>query len=99
MLVGIGVIFMCGVYYWVWMQLLPKVRHYSIRSEVIDVDDNGANTHRILRIPNAEVSEWDATHDELGRKLLQRRRIGSGGNVEEQSAGKTDLGVVHGQPQ
>ena len=79
MLTGIGVIVACGLYYYFWMKLLPRLGNYSIRSEVIDVDDNGANTHRILRIPNAEVTEWDAAHDELGQKLRHRRENGGDG--------------------
>ncbi|KAH7033704.1 amino acid permease-domain-containing protein [Microdochium trichocladiopsis] len=78
MLVGMGVIAVCGLYYYVWMKVLPRLGNYSIRSEVVEVDDNGANTHRILRVPNDEVAEWDATHDEQGRELRHRRRAGGG---------------------
>lgn len=65
----------CGGYYYFWMHVLPKWKHYTIRSQVLDIDDNGANTHRLVRVPNAELDEWDATHDELGRL---RRRTGNG---------------------
>jgi hypothetical protein len=67
MIVGIAVIGICGVYYYVWMTVLPRWGNYAIRSQVIDVDDNGANTHHLLRVPHAEVADWDASHDELGR--------------------------------
>lgn len=93
MLVGIGVIALCGLYYYVWMKLLPRLGNYSIRSEVIDVDDNGANTHRILRIPNSEVAEWDDTHDELGQKLRQRR--GTHGDTTD-TANITQLNYPNG---
>jgi hypothetical protein len=69
MIVGIAIMGICGLYYYLWMKLIPQLRGYSIRSQVISVDDNGANTHRLLRVPNDEVAEWDATHDELGRDL------------------------------
>ena len=69
MIVGIAVIGLCGAYYYVWMKVLPRWGNYVIRSQVIDVDDNGANTHRLLRVPNAEGADWDASHDELGRAL------------------------------
>ncbi|KAH7147650.1 hypothetical protein DER46DRAFT_580090 [Fusarium sp. MPI-SDFR-AT-0072] len=59
----------CGIYYYLWMKVLPRWGSYSIRSQVISVDDNGANTHRLLRVPNFEVAQWDATHDDLGRDL------------------------------
>lgn len=88
MLVGIGVIALCGLYYYVWMKLLPRLGNYSIRSEVMDVDDNGANTHRILRIPNSEVAEWDDTHDELGQKLRQRR--GTHGTADTANTAQPD---------
>lgn len=84
MIVGIGIMIICGAYYYVWMKLLPRWGKYSIRSEVISVDENGANTHRLLRVPDAEVGEWDATHDELGRKLRQRRPNVENGVFEKQ---------------
>ncbi|VUC30570.1 unnamed protein product [Clonostachys rosea] len=73
MIVGIGIIVICYIYYYFWMNLLPRWGNYSIRAQVINVDENGANTHRLLRVPNAEVADWDATHDDLGRELRQRR--------------------------
>ena len=69
MIVGIAVIGVCGAYYYVWMDVLPRWGNYTIRSQVVNVDDNGANTHRLLRVPNAEVADWDANHDELGRVI------------------------------
>lgn len=64
----------CGAYYYFWMTLLPKWKNYTIRSQVLDIDgDSGANTHRLVRVPNAELAEWDATHDEQGR--LRRRNV------------------------
>ncbi|KAG9185625.1 hypothetical protein G6011_06956 [Alternaria panax] len=67
MIVGIGIIAICGAYYYVWMKVMPRWGNYAIRSQVVNVDDNGANTHRLLRVPNSELAEWDASHDELGR--------------------------------
>lgn len=75
----------CGVYYYFWMHLLPKWRGYTIRSQVLDIDgDTGANTHRLVRVPNAELAEWDATHDELGRV----RRRTTGGVLSEHNSEK-----------
>lgn len=48
------------------MKLLPRLGNYLIRSKVINVDESGANRHRILRTANSDVAEWDATHGELG---------------------------------
>jgi amino acid transporter len=78
MIVGIVVIAICGAYYYVWMKVLPRWGNYAIRSQVVNVDDNGANSHRLLRVPNAEVADWDASHDELGRELRHRRTGGDG---------------------
>ncbi|KAM0296217.1 hypothetical protein HYE67_008081 [Fusarium culmorum] len=75
MIVGIAILGVCGLYYYVWMKLLPRWGGYKIRSQVISVDDNGANTHRLLKVPNDEVAEWDATHDDLGRDLLTGQRV------------------------
>jgi hypothetical protein len=36
---------------------------------VVNVDDNGADPHRLVRVSNAEVTFWDASHDELGRAI------------------------------
>jgi amino acid transporter len=70
-LVGIAIMIVCGIYYWVWMKVLPRYGKYEMRSEVLDVDDNGANTHRLVKIPLTELEEWDATHDDAGN--LRRR--------------------------
>ncbi|RYO93287.1 hypothetical protein DL762_001236 [Monosporascus cannonballus] len=69
--VGIAVIVLCAVYYVIWMHLLPKWRGYRIRTEVLAVDDNGANTHRLIQVPLSELAAWDRDHDDAGR--LRRR--------------------------
>jgi hypothetical protein len=84
MIVGLGIMAICGIYYWIWMKVLPRWGNYSNRSQVISVDDNGANTHRLLRVPNSEVAEWDGTHDDLGRDLAPQRVIsGRNSNSEK----------------
>ncbi|KAM0330169.1 hypothetical protein ACHAQA_004342 [Verticillium albo-atrum] len=88
MIVGVAIMGICGAYYYFWMTLLPRWGDYSIRSQVVNVDDNGANTHRLLRVPNTEVARWDDSHDELGRELRQRR-TGPGHGSSEQSLDQT----------
>lgn len=83
MIVGIGIMATCGIYYYLWMKVLPGWGNYGIRSQVISVDDNGANTHRLLRVPNSKVSEWDAAHDDLGRDLPPQRLISSNNSSSE----------------
>ncbi|KAJ4183515.1 hypothetical protein NW755_009550 [Fusarium falciforme] len=69
--VGIGILLLCGIYYVFWMYLLPRWGGYVIRSELIEVGTDGANTHRLLKIPKAQIGQWDRDHDEVG-KLRQR---------------------------
>ncbi|KAF7543409.1 hypothetical protein G7Z17_g10764 [Cylindrodendrum hubeiense] len=71
--VGIAIILVCGLYYWVWMYLLPKFGKYAIRTELTDVGDEGAKTHRLVRVPNTNLPQWDEDHDEAGN--LRRRNV------------------------
>jgi hypothetical protein len=75
MIVGIGNMAICILYYYSSMKILPRWGNYSIRSQVISVDNTGANTHRLLRVPNPERPVWGATQDELDRDLLIRRLV------------------------
>lgn len=65
---GIAIIIACVVYYWVWIRVLPKLGGYKVRQEVV-VLDNGALSHKLTKVPLAEVSLWDETHDTAGRRL------------------------------
>jgi hypothetical protein len=38
------------------MKVLPRWGQYAIRSQVVNVDDNGANTHKLVCVPNTEVT-------------------------------------------
>lgn len=73
----------CGLYYVAWMYLIPKWLGYKIRTEILEIDDNGANTHRLVQVPLAELEKWDAEHDDAGQ-LRQRRTAGSESSQEEQ---------------
>jgi hypothetical protein len=66
---------LCGVYYVFWIYIIPKWKGYAIRPEVLEVDTNGANTHRLVRVPLVEIDKWDAEHDEAGN--LRQRRAGA----------------------
>ncbi|UQC79639.1 high-affinity methionine permease [Colletotrichum lupini] len=63
---GIGILLICAAYYWLWASLLPKWRGYKLRQELVSFDD-GAQSNQLRKIPNADVSEWDSTHDASGR--------------------------------
>lgn len=70
---GIGVIVLCGIYYVFWVYLLPRWGGYKLRPEILDVDDTGATTHRLIKVPLAEITKWDNEHDEAGR--VRRRHV------------------------
>jgi len=90
----------CGVYYFLWINILPKLRGYRFRQEVIGLD-GGAQTHRLVKVPVAELSEWDASHDAVGRAIggnEQPHIVGTG--IDTASAGKREQGeaqVVEGR--
>jgi len=67
--VGIGLLVGCGLYYLFWIKLLPYFRNYSVRPETLVSDQDGSVTHRLTKVPNSEVEEWDRTHDLEGNVL------------------------------
>ncbi|KND86427.1 High-affinity methionine permease [Tolypocladium ophioglossoides CBS 100239] len=66
---GIAIMVACALYYIAWMNIIPKLRGYKIRTEILD--DNGAKFHRLVKVPIPELKQWDAEHDEAGQ-LRQR---------------------------
>ena len=68
------------------MYLLPKWKGYRIRTEILEVDDNGANTNRLVQVPLAELEAWDAAHDEAGQ--LRRRQVHTGDSDRTSSHGE-----------
>ncbi|TFK47127.1 amino acid transporter-like protein [Heliocybe sulcata] len=77
--VGLGIMGACGVYYVLWVKVLPYFGGYQIRQEVIQLPD-GARTHHLVKVPDAELAEWDAVHDEEGNIIPQG---GDSGENEE----------------
>ncbi|KAF6800374.1 high affinity methionine permease [Colletotrichum sojae] len=70
----------CGVYYWLWIFVVPKARGYRIRQQVLELA-NGAQSHQLIKVPVSELAEWDANHDHVGRSL---REVLSGSGSEEE---------------
>jgi hypothetical protein len=64
----------CGIYYLVWVKWLPKLKHYHLRQIVLELDD-GAVTHKLVKVPDMDIARWDAEHDVTGR-VAHRRRHG-----------------------
>lgn len=63
---------LCGVYYYVWVNLLPKWKGYELRQTVLKFD-NGLVSHKLVKVPNSELAQWDEEHDAVGNL---RRRVG-----------------------
>jgi hypothetical protein len=62
-------IVLCVVYYVAWMYVLPYLGKYTVRQETIVLDNEGTNTHRLVKVPNDEVAAWDAAHDPTGKPI------------------------------
>ena len=64
-------IVLCGIYYVFWIYLLPWLRNYRIRSEVLSLDGSAA-THKLVKVSVKELAAWDSTHDVSGRLIVDR---------------------------
>lgn len=64
----------CVAYYWLWIHGIPYFRGYKIREEVVTLDD-GSKSHQLVKVPNAEVEEWDRTHDHAGRIITEATEV------------------------
>lgn len=56
----------CAAYYGIWAYLLPSLGKYQHRHETLELDD-GAIAHRIVKVSNDQLKEWDSSHDAVGR--------------------------------
>ncbi|KAL6897462.1 amino acid permease domain-containing protein [Trichoderma evansii] len=63
---SVGILVGCAAYFWLWVHGIPRLRGYKIREEVVTLDD-GAKSHKLVKVPNSEVEEWDKKHDHAGR--------------------------------
>ncbi|PGG96465.1 hypothetical protein AJ80_09827 [Polytolypa hystricis UAMH7299] len=84
--VGIAIILVCVIYYYLWIHLIPKWKGYQIRQDVLVLDD-GATTHRLVKVPNDQLAAWDKEHDVVGRLRHRNGHAFSG-----------DEGVRAGEP-
>ena len=57
------------MYYIVWMYVLPHFGKYAVRQEIVVLDDQGTNSHILVKVPLGEVDAWDAAHDPTGRPI------------------------------
>lgn len=65
---GIAIVAACGIYYLLWVKLVPRWRGYRLRQEVLQLD-GGEQSHHLVKVPVQELVEWDATHDAIGRRV------------------------------
>ncbi|KAK8846883.1 hypothetical protein IAR55_005973 [Kwoniella newhampshirensis] len=77
---GLGILALCGIYYYIWIFALPKWGGYHNRQTVLELP-GGAISHKIVKVKNEDVAAWDATHDASGRILLSGGQSSPG--VEE----------------
>ena len=54
----------------IWIYVIPKFRGYRIRQEAL-ILDNGAVSHKLVKVPVDELQQWDDTHDAVGHDILQ----------------------------
>ncbi|KAJ5091050.1 hypothetical protein NUU61_005920 [Penicillium alfredii] len=59
-----AIIAVCGVYYYVWIKVLPQLRGYKFPQTVLPLDD-GAMAHRLVKIPRTQ-SYNAAVNDGVG---------------------------------
>ncbi|KAF1955073.1 amino acid transporter [Byssothecium circinans] len=80
--VGIALMVAMVLYYYLWIKVLPAIKGQTIRAETLVSSQDGSVTHQLRRIPNAEVEEWDRTHDSAGNVLSTVAGTGAavGGN-------------------
>ena len=62
------------LYYFIWIHVLPYFGHYQIRQELVVLDDETSKVNCLVKVPTAELEEWDATHDVLGQNIEEAPR-------------------------
>lgn len=46
---------LCRIYYYVWIEIIPKLEKYEFRLTVVDFDD-GSVAHKLVKVPNVELA-------------------------------------------
>lgn len=62
-------IVICAIYYVAWMYILPRLRHYQVRQEIVSVGGSAAS-HKLVKVPAEQLAIWDSTHDASGRLVI-----------------------------
>jgi amino acid transporter len=74
--VGIALILAMGLYYFFWIELLPKWGKYKIRTETLVSDQDGSVSHKLTKVKIAELEEWDHAHDGAGNLVVDASAAG-----------------------
>lgn len=64
----------CGVYYYAWIFLLPKIGKYEIKQEILIFAD-GSSSHALVKVPYSELERWDEKHDAHGRLVIDNTSV------------------------
>ncbi|TFK28169.1 high affinity methionine permease [Coprinopsis marcescibilis] len=64
-IVGLAILGVSGAIYALVIIVLPKYGNYTFR-QLLEKLPDGAQTNRLVKVPNSQLAEWDATHDEQG---------------------------------
>ncbi|KAA8649308.1 uncharacterized protein ATNIH1004_005209 [Aspergillus tanneri] len=54
LVVGIGLLLLCGIYYYVWIEALPKYKGYQYRQSLLEFDD-GSVVHKLVKVSNTDL--------------------------------------------
>ncbi|WWC92975.1 uncharacterized protein L201_007939 [Kwoniella dendrophila CBS 6074] len=71
-LAGMGIVLTCGVYFIVYSKVLPKWGGYQLRQVVIRLEE-GSVTHKLIKIKNEDLDDWDFKHDPSGNSLNENQ--------------------------
>ncbi|KAI4765638.1 amino acid transporter [Aureobasidium sp. EXF-3400] len=83
---GIGILLICGVYYYSWLYVLPKWGKYKIKQEVIVLGD-GSSTNSLIKVALTDLEDWEQNHDEAGRVVVSGVRVDT---VETKNEGRPE---------
>ncbi|KAF8150647.1 high affinity methionine permease [Crassisporium funariophilum] len=72
-IVGLGILGISGLAYVVYILLMPRWGNYAIRQFLEKLPD-GAQATRLVKVPNSELAEWDATHDDHGDIIARKEQ-------------------------
>ncbi|RHZ67341.1 high affinity methionine permease [Aspergillus thermomutatus] len=82
--VGLGIIGICGVYYYIYIKLLPRLGGYAFRQIILQMED-GATAHKLVKVPKDQLKAWDAEHDATGReRVRESEAISTAVNVKHE---------------